>query len=260
VVPLCSNVAVIQRGAVSFGDKALLAMEAGAVGVIFINDDADMIAPQLGENSWPPELEEMAVPAICLRKADGDRLCEHAVWERESYGQVQRQIHIRWWDLTAAWAARRIQKQWERAVEHRRVERRRVVRGRAELALAELEGPVDSMVDPALQGGAGGGGEEGEDLEALFNIVDADGDGSISKQETMNYLQSQGITELSEAALDMMWTLVDLDGNGTVDIEEFLRLRWVIRKRLDDPGMKMGDALRLLNEFNATSQTTLQGS
>ena len=102
--------------------------------------------------------------------------------------------------------------------------------------------------------------EEGEDLEALFNIVDADGDGSISKQETMNYLQSQGITELSEAALDMMWTLVDLDGNGTVDIEEFLQLRWVIRKRLDDPGMKMGDALRLLNEFNATSQTTLQGS
>eukprot|EP01046_Picozoa_sp_COSAG06_P054666 COSAG06_NODE_9808_length_1811_cov_2.467874_3_plen_99_part_00 len=61
-------------------------------------------------------------------------------------------------------------------------------------------------------------------------------------------------------ALDMMWTLVDLDGNGTVDIEEFLRLRWVIRKRLDDPGMKMGDALRLLNEFNATSQTTLRGS
>ena len=90
-----------------------------------------------------------------------------------------------------------------------------------------------------------------EDLEALFKLADADGDGGISKEETMKYLKSQGV-ELDDVALDMMWQLVDLDGNGTVDMEEFKLLRFVIRKLLD--GMKMGHALRLLREIIADQQ------
>ena len=93
--------------------------------------------------------------------------------------------------------------------------------------------------------------EAEEDLEALFKLADADGDGGISKEETMKYLKSQGV-ELDDVALDMMWQLVDLDGNGTVDMEEFKLLRFVIRKLLD--GMKMGHALRLLREIIADQQ------
>jgi hypothetical protein len=161
-------VAVIQRGAVSFGDKALAAMGAGVIGIIFINDDADMVAPQLQKNSWPPELEESSVPAICLTKPDGERLSalmrSHEVLSEMPSGSgyatdVRRQINVRWWDLTAGWAARRIQKQWKRAVENRKAEQQvleqqpaleeqaeRLWEESTEVALAAIKPPRE--VDP----------------------------------------------------------------------------------------------------------------
>jgi hypothetical protein len=86
-----------------------------------------------------------------------------------------------------------------------------------------------------------------EDLTALLGIMDADGDGRISKQETKNYLLSSGL-DVQDIELEMMWKIVDEDGNGTVGEAEFLRLRFVIQKLKE--GTKMGRALRLLNEIN----------
>jgi hypothetical protein len=120
-------VAVIQRGAVSFGEKAELAMAAGAIGVIFVNDDSEMVAPQLEE--WRDLASFASVPSICLTKSDGDQLSALLRSHEEAcglhagggYGQgVSQHVHVRWWDLTAGWAARRIQKQWRHRVESRR--------------------------------------------------------------------------------------------------------------------------------------------
>ena len=86
-----------------------------------------------------------------------------------------------------------------------------------------------------------------EDLASLLGDMDADGDGCVSKQETKKYLLSSGL-DVQDVELDMMWKLVDEDGNGTVGKAEFLRLGFVIRKLKE--GTKMGQALRLLNEFN----------
>ena len=55
-------------------------MAAGAIAVIFINDDGDMVAPRL-EPERDPEMHAWLaeMPTICLTKPDGDRLrCENA--------------------------------------------------------------------------------------------------------------------------------------------------------------------------------------
>ena len=55
-------------------------MAAGALAVIFINDDGDMVAPRL-EPERDPEMHAWLaeMPTICLTKPDGDRLrCENA--------------------------------------------------------------------------------------------------------------------------------------------------------------------------------------
>ena len=54
-------------------------MAAGAIAVIFINDDGDMVAPRL-EPERDPEMHAWLaeIPTICLTKPDGDRLrCEN---------------------------------------------------------------------------------------------------------------------------------------------------------------------------------------
>lgn len=126
------NVALIQRGGVSFGDKAALAVAAGAVGIIFVNDSGEMIAPQLEQGRDPAELSH--VPAICITKLVGERLSKllqsHQILRNLPNGSGydpacdNAHVHIRWWDITSGWAARRIQKQWKRAVAQRQIERR----------------------------------------------------------------------------------------------------------------------------------------
>ena len=127
-----SNVAVIHRGKVSFGDKAALAVAAGAVGIIFVNDDGEMIAPQLEQGRDPAGLSH--VPAICVTKLVGKRLIEmlrsHHILRNlpdgSGYapGNNSAKIHVRWWDIASGWAARRIQAQWRRVVAQRQIERR----------------------------------------------------------------------------------------------------------------------------------------
>eukprot|EP01043_Picozoa_sp_COSAG02_P085902 COSAG02_NODE_23463_length_718_cov_0.739903_1_plen_149_part_01 len=52
--------------------------------------------------------------------------------------------------------------------------------------------------------------EDEEDLAALFKRVDTDGDGQISKDEAMEYIQSKGV-DLPAVQLDMMWKQIDTD-------------------------------------------------
>ncbi len=115
----------------------------------------------------------------------------------------------------------------------------------------------------AIPAGAAGGAQkrswssqqrhtgDDEDFEAL-SITIEDHDGGFSKQETKEYLLSLGL-ELQDIELDMMWNIVDEDGNGTISKPEFLRLRFVIEKLKE--GVKMGRALRLLDEFNPGDPT-----
>eukprot|EP01043_Picozoa_sp_COSAG02_P060434 COSAG02_NODE_7898_length_2799_cov_2.162593_1_plen_316_part_00 len=122
--------ALIQRGGVSFGDKAALAAAAGAAGIIFVNDDGEMLSPQLEQSRDPAEFSH--VPTICVTKLVGERLGKmlrsHQILRNLSdgsgYAPGDAKLHVRWWDITSGWAARRIQKQWRRAVAQRQIERR----------------------------------------------------------------------------------------------------------------------------------------
>jgi len=59
-------------------------------------------------------------------------------------------------------------------------------------------------------------------LEAAFKEVDADGGGSISREELRGYVAKiYGAQTLDEAVVDAMMSAADSDNNGEVDLEEF---------------------------------------
>lgn len=65
---ISGNVALIERGAVSFGDKAQAAVEAGAIGVIFLNTEFELLAPVSDK--------PLTIPAVCIGVKDASSLLE----------------------------------------------------------------------------------------------------------------------------------------------------------------------------------------
>jgi hypothetical protein len=124
---LRGNVALIERGGSnSFSEKARVAARAGAVAVIFINNQpgTEMVAPMASarEASHPP----LAIPAVCIAQKHGKRLREllHEVdtdAQQSAFhycGPASKgagaAVSVRWSVLTFDWAARRIQNSWRR--------------------------------------------------------------------------------------------------------------------------------------------------
>jgi hypothetical protein len=71
-----------------------------------------------------------------------------------------------------------------------------------------------------------------QDLQALFALVDADGDGNVSKEEATEYLRKERQVYLDEHSIDLVWLALDEDGNGDLDITEFPRFLEVVEKEV----------------------------
>lgn len=63
--------------------------------------------------------------------------------------------------------------------------------------------------------------EEINEFREIFNLVDKDGGGSISKAELSELLDTLGIDATPEE-VDLMISEIDSDGNGDIDFEEFV--------------------------------------
>ena len=63
--------------------------------------------------------------------------------------------------------------------------------------------------------------EEIESLKGAFQAFDADGNGTISRDEVKNMMASINI-EVTDEELGEVFTAVDADGSGTINFEEFV--------------------------------------
>ena len=63
--------------------------------------------------------------------------------------------------------------------------------------------------------------EEINEFREIFNLVDKDGGGSISKEELSELMDTLGIEATSEE-IDHMVGEIDVDGDGDIDFEEFV--------------------------------------
>lgn len=71
-------------------------------------------------------------------------------------------------------------------------------------------------------------------VRALFQALDADGDGSISRLEYALYLEAIG----SDADASAAFSRLDLDGNGVLDLQELetLYTQWLTDVEAGNPG------------------------
>lgn len=63
--------------------------------------------------------------------------------------------------------------------------------------------------------------EEINEFREIFNLVDKDGGGSISKDELAELMDTLGI-EATQEEIDHMVGEIDIDGDGDIDFEEFV--------------------------------------
>lgn len=65
--------------------------------------------------------------------------------------------------------------------------------------------------------------EEIAEFREIFNLVDKDGGGTITKMELADLMETLGIEATSEE-IDFMISEIDQDGDGDIDFEEFVEV------------------------------------
>ena len=60
-----------------------------------------------------------------------------------------------------------------------------------------------------------------DELEEMFNSIDADRNGNLSREEIKELVTKAGMVEMSERDYDILIASIDLDGNGTLSFAEF---------------------------------------
>ena len=60
-----------------------------------------------------------------------------------------------------------------------------------------------------------------QELESMFQKIDADGNGNLSKDEVKGLVEDAGVAEMADRDYDVLFSSIDLDGNGTLDFAEF---------------------------------------
>ncbi|KAL7553152.1 hypothetical protein ACHAWF_018054, partial [Thalassiosira exigua] len=61
-----------------------------------------------------------------------------------------------------------------------------------------------------------------EELKKEFDHIDADGGGTISKDELKMFVSSGKVDEISDKDFEALWCAIDIDNSGEVDFVEFL--------------------------------------
>lgn len=64
--------------------------------------------------------------------------------------------------------------------------------------------------------------EETKDLEKMFQQLDENGDGKLSKEEVLNGYEVIFGVPINEEEVDKMFKEIDIDGSGTIDYTEFV--------------------------------------
>ena len=59
------------------------------------------------------------------------------------------------------------------------------------------------------------------DLEHMFNKIDVDGNGNLTKAEVKGLVEEEGVANMSDRDYDVLFSSIDIDENGTVDFIEF---------------------------------------
>jgi hypothetical protein len=74
--------------------------------------------------------------------------------------------------------------------------------------------------------------DEEQDLQELFALVDANGDGKVTKEEATEYLRNERQVDLDDHSINTIWTVLDEDRSGDLDITEFPRFLEVVDKEI----------------------------
>lgn len=64
--------------------------------------------------------------------------------------------------------------------------------------------------------------KEKKALQEVFQAIDANGDGKLSKEELLNGCSKVFGESMSKEQVDAIFEKVDVDGSGTIDYHEFL--------------------------------------
>lgn len=64
--------------------------------------------------------------------------------------------------------------------------------------------------------------DEKKDLEKIFKAMDADGNGTLDKEEVLAGYEEHFGVAVTQEMVDDMFKAVDIDGNGTIDYNEFV--------------------------------------
>eukprot|EP01043_Picozoa_sp_COSAG02_P062389 COSAG02_NODE_8596_length_2510_cov_2.997097_1_plen_805_part_10 len=74
--------------------------------------------------------------------------------------------------------------------------------------------------------------DKDQDLQDLFALVDANGDGRVTKEEATEYLRKERQVLLDDNSVSTIWSVLDEDGSGDLDITEFPRFLEVVNKEI----------------------------
>jgi len=60
-----------------------------------------------------------------------------------------------------------------------------------------------------------------DELEKMFNKIDADGNGVLTKDEVKGLVEEAGVGDMSDTDYDILFASIDTNGNGTLEFVEF---------------------------------------
>ena len=100
-------------------------------------------------------------------------------------------------------------------------------------------------------GGAGFGGGQGPDIDALFARADDDGDGAVSRAEFGKGAKDSPIAKLLAGDSDKLFDAIDGDGDGSLSKQELTSFGDSLKDRLSG-GASRSDALQAQNAYGRT--------
>ena len=75
--------------------------------------------------------------------------------------------------------------------------------------------------------------ESVDELKALFNLIDADKSGSVTKEEFTRAIQAN-CAGISKSSIDFCFFVADTNHDKEIDFEEFLNLFWLLTHKKED--------------------------
>jgi len=91
--------------------------------------------------------------------------------------------------------------------------------------------------------------DEKRDLEKIFKSMDADGNGTLDREEVLSGYEEHFGVPITEEMVDAMFDAVDLDGNNCIDYTEFVMATMNEKDLITNEKLKA--AFRLFDKDNS---------